>query len=305
MVGRLVSDAGHTLERQGTVWVGRFSAMASPCEVLVDVDRRRDADLLVRIARTEARRLERKFSRYRADSVVAEILAAGGRAFEPDPETARLLDYADACHRLSGGRFDVTSGVLRRAWRFDGGEAIPDERGIAAALAHVGWERLRWEGGVLELPAGMELDFGGLAKEYAVDHALGLMRERTGAACLVNFGGDLAASGLRREGAPWIVGVDDPERTGEAALWRVEMATGGLATSGDARRFVRVRGRRLGHILDTRTGWPVEAAPRAVTVLSTTCIEAGTLATVAMLHGPGARAFLEQQGVTHRVVDAA
>ena len=299
-----MSDAAHTLERQGTVWVGRFTAMAGPCEVLVDVDRRREADALVRLARTEARRIEKKFSRYREDSVVADMLASRGGAYAADPETARLLQYAATCHAISGGRFDVTSGVLRHAWRFDGGEADPDEARIAEARARVGWERVGWDGETLRLPAGMELDFGGLAKEYAVDHALGLLQVETAAACLVNFGGDLAASGARREGRPWIVGVDDPERTGEGTLWTVEMTAGGLATSGDARRFVTWRGRRLGHILDPRTGWPVERAPRAVTVLSTTCVEAGTLATVAILHGEGARAFLDEQGVTYRIVEA-
>jgi thiamine biosynthesis lipoprotein len=91
--------------------------------------------------------------------------------------------------------------------------------------------------------------------------------------------------------------VDDPDRTGEAVLYRVDLTCGGLATSGDARRFVMWQGRRLGHILDPRTGWPVEDAPRAVTVLGRNCLEAGTLATLAYLRGPAARAFLEEQGV--------
>lgn len=300
----MVSDGAPRLERLGDVWVGRFDAMASPCEVLVDTDRRRDAADLVRAARSEARRIEKKFSRYRDDSVVHAIHAARGVPFEPDAETARLLGYAAACFELSGGLFDVTSGVLRRAWTFDGGEAQPDDARIAAALAYVGWPRVSWDGRVLVLPEGMELDFGGLGKEYAVDSAAALLAERSPIACLVNFGGDLVANAARRDGAPWIVGVDDPERTGEGALYRIELQHGALATSGDARRFVTHRGRRLGHILDPRTGWPVADAPRSVTVLSTTCIEAGTLATLAILQGRGARAYLDAQGVTGWVVDA-
>lgn len=300
----MVSEGAPRLERLGDVWVGRFTAMASPCEVLVDTDRRRDAADLVRAARAEARRIEKKFSRYRDDSVVHAIHAGRGAPFEPDAETARLLGYAAACFELSGGLFDVTSGVLRRAWTFDGGEAKPDERSIEEARALVGWPRVRWDGRTLVLPEGMELDFGGLGKEYAVDSAAALLAERSPVACLVNFGGDLVANAARRDGAPWIVGVDDPERTGEGALYRIELQRGGLATSGDARRYVTWRGKRLGHILDPRTGWPVADAPRSVTVLSTTCIEAGTLATLAILHGRGARAFLEAQGVTGWVVDA-
>jgi thiamine biosynthesis lipoprotein len=112
----------------------------------------------------------------------------------------------------------------------------------------------------------------------------------------VNFGGDLVATAARRGGRPWSVGIEDPDHPGEIALYKIEFDRGGIATSGDARRFVRWRGRRLGHILDPRTGWPVEGAPRSVTVLADTCLEAGTLATLAQLQGKGANAFLEAQG---------
>jgi thiamine biosynthesis lipoprotein len=98
------------------------------------------------------------------------------------------------------------------------------------------------------------------------------------------------------------VGLDDPARPGEAVLGKFDLTLGALATSGDARRFVMWQGRRLGHILDPRTGWPVEGAPRAVTVLGSTCLEAGTLATIAYLQGPRASAFLAAQGVQHWVL---
>jgi ApbE family len=94
-------------------------------------------------------------------------------------------------------------------------------------------------------------------------------------------GGDLFASGWRRCVRPCVVGVDDPERTGQAVLYRVELSRGGLATSGDARRFVRCRSKKLGHVLDPRTGWPVEDAPRSVTGIAPTCLEAGTFSTLA------------------------
>ncbi len=92
------------------------------------------------------------------------------------------------------------------------------------------------------------------------------------------------------------MGVDDPDRTGAAALLRIDIGRGALATSGDARRYVMWMGKRYGHILDPRTGRPVEGAPRAITVLAPTCLEAGTLATLAYLRGPGAAAFLTGQG---------
>jgi thiamine biosynthesis lipoprotein len=290
-------------ERSDGCVVGRFRAMGSPCEVFIDTDDREEGRALVHVAADEALRIERKFSRYRDDNLLHLIHHAHGEPIEVDEETALLLDYAATCHELSDGRFDITSGVLRRVWRFDGGEVTPSPERVREALAQVGWERVTWTGRTLTLPAGMEIDLGGIGKEYAVDRALSLLAARGAGACLVNFGGDLAASGPRRGERPWAVGVDDPARTGLDALGRVDLSHGGLATSGDARRFVISQGRRLGHILDPRTGWPVEDAPAAITVLAPTCLEAGTLATLAYLRGGGARAFLDEQGARYWIVD--
>lgn len=290
------------LIRTADSYAGRFTAMAGPCEILVDTDDREGARAAARIAEAEAQRVERTFSRYRTDNVVHRINGAGGRPVEVDEETAQLIDYAAACHEMSDGMFDITSGVLRRVWRFDGGDRVPSEAAVREALAQVGWHRVTWKDRTLTMPAGMEIDLGGVGKEYAVDRAASLVAAAIGAPFLVNFGGDLFASGPRRGGRAWGVGLDDPERTGQGALYRIDLPRGGLATSGDARRFVLHQGRRLGHILNPKTGWPIEGAPRSVTVVAATCVEAGTLSTLAYLKGPGARAFLEAQGAQFRIV---
>ena len=291
-----VPDTASSLERVGENYVGRFTAMASPCEVLVDTDDREKAETALRVAREEALRIEAKFSRYRRDNLIHRINQAEGASVSVDEETAGLLDYAATCHQLSEGRFDITSGVLRRVWTFDGSDRVPTPEAITDALRLVGWNRVTWRNHTLTMPAGMEIDLGAIGKEYAVDRAAALVAQAIRDPFLVNFGGDLVASGSRRGRRPWAVGIDDPRRPGEGALYRIELHQGGLATSGDARRFVLHQGRRLGHILDPRTGWPVEDPPRSVTVLTATCLESGTLSTLAYLHGSGAREFLLQQG---------
>lgn len=284
-------------ERIDDYFLGGFAAMASPCEVLVDTDDRAEAVRAIRVAEEEAVRIERKFSRYRADNIVHRINNSGGRPVHVDEETASILDYAAACHEMSEGMFDVTSGVLRRLWKFDGGDRVPAEGDVQALLQRVGWEKVVWQSPALTLPDGMEIDLGGIGKEYAVDRAAALVGTVTEAPFLLNFGGDLFASGARRAGALWSVGVDDPEHSGESALYRLEFSHGGLATSGNARRFVRRGGKRLGHILNPKTGRPVADAPCSVTVLGRTCLEAGTLSTLAYLRGRRASEFLREQGV--------
>jgi thiamine biosynthesis lipoprotein len=271
--------------------------MASPCEVHVAEPDRALAERIVALAAAEAARIEAKLSRYRPGNVIDAINTAGGRPVVVDEETARLLDYAAELFELSDGKFDVTSGVLRRAWRFDGSERVPSREAVDALLPLVGWRRVRWRAPELTLLPGMEIDLGGIGKEYAVDRAAALVRPLS-AHCLLNFGGDLLAVGPQADGRPWRVGVESLHDSAAAAI-EIELATGALATSGDARRFLRKDGKRYSHILDPTTGWPVEDAPRSVTVAAPTCTQAGMLATLALLRGRDAEAFLAAQGAQY------
>ena len=143
----------------------------------------------------------------------------------------------------------------------------------------------------------MQIDFGGIGKEYAVDAATGLIENEFGdISCLVNFGGDVAVRHPRKDGAAWRVGIEAAAAPG-SALGLVALRQGGLATSGDSRRFVLANGKRYSHILDARTGWPVADAARSVTVAASTCTQAGALSTLAILQGADARPFLESEGV--------
>jgi thiamine biosynthesis lipoprotein len=273
-----------------------FQAMASPCEVRIDTP---EADLALRlglVVETEARRIEQSFSRYSDDNVVARINRANGEPVCVDDETAALIDYAEQINRVSEGRFDITSGVLRRLWRFDGSDRVPAKAAVRALLPLIGWNKVVWRRPALTLRPGMEIDFGGVAKEYAVDRCLEKIKAFASVPALVNFGGDLRVSGLRANGARWRVAIESVDRAG-ASEGVIELAEGALTTSGDSRRFLMKDGVRYSHILDPRTGWPVKEPPRSVTVAAPTCVEAGLLSTLAMMHGRRAEAFLEREGV--------
>jgi len=281
------------LSRRGSGWLGVFQAMASPCEVHVGDADLATADRVVALAAAEAQRIEVKFSRYRRGNVIDTINTAEGRPVIVDEETARLLDYAAQLHELSDGKFDITSGVLRRAWRFDGSDRVPSADAVAALLPIVGWDKVRWRAPELTLPAGMEIDLGGIGKEYAVDCAAALVRP-VSTRCLLNFGGDLLALGPQLGGVPWRVGIESVSAAGAVAR-HIDLSVGALATSGDSRRFLLKDGKRYCHVLDPRSGWPVVGAPRSITVAAATCTEAGMLATLALLQGAEAEAFLEAQ----------
>ena len=284
-------------ERTGDVLAVRFNAMASPCEVLLPATDRATAWELGTLVAREAWRVETKYSRYRDDSVVSWIHRSRATELEVDEETASLIDFARQCHELSDGLFDITSGVLRRAWKFDGSNRVPERAAVERLLPLVGFDKLSWQAPRLVLPAGMELDFGGIGKEYSVDRAYDLLATSRSAPFLINFGGDLRANRPPPHG-PWQVGVERPDTDRHAALV-LELEHGALTTSGDSRRFLLKDGVRYGHILDPRTGWPVPDAPRSVTVAASSCTEAGLLSTLALLQGARAEAFLEEQGARY------
>jgi thiamine biosynthesis lipoprotein len=277
-------------------WVGRFVAMASPCEVLIEAVAERLARQIVETAASCAWRIEHKLSRYRHDNIVHEINTSEGRAVVLDEETAGLVDFAATLTSLSERRFDITSGILRRVWTFDGGSRVPTQAQIDAVLPLIGWHLAQWRKPVLQLQPGMQIDFGGIGKEYAVDlAATHVERIAPDLSCLINFGGDVIVRTARHDGQPWRVGIEAPDHTGSAARI-VHLQRGGLATSGDSRRFVMHEGRRYSHILDARTGWPIPDAPRSITVASDTCTQAGTLSTLAMLQGANAEQLLRATG---------
>lgn len=288
-----------TFELRDDFWIGHFKAMGSPCELLVDTHEPEIARELAHIAREEALRIEAKFSRYRDNNIIHHIHHSSGHAVAVDAETAKLLDYADLCFRLSNGKFDVTSGVLRQVWKFDGSDRVPGKEQIAALLPNIGWNKVTWNNPYLTLPTGMEIDLGGIGKEYAVDKTAQLIAAHSNTSVVVNFGGDLLVAGPRTDGHSWRIGIDDPTASGDRSVVQLQLARGGIATSGDARRYLLKSGVRYGHILNPKTGWPVRDAPRAVTVIANTCVEAGMLTTFAMLEGVNAEDFLKAQGVRY------
>ncbi len=286
-----------------------FQAMASRCSVRVYAPDEATARAWADAAIGEVRRIETKYSRYRDDSVTSLLnRAAGGAAVRVDAETAGLISFGAALHALSEGRFDLTSGALRRAWDFRA-QRLPTQAELDALLPLIGWSRAEWRaddrGGTLRLPrTGMQIDFGGVGKEYAADRAGTLMQEAGAAHGLVNLGGDVRVIGPAPDGTPWRIGIQDPRGAPGAIVARMDVDSGALATSGDYERYIDVDGRRYSHLLDARTGWPVDAW-QSVSVMAPLAIAAGGCASLAMLLPvEPALDFLRSQGLRYLAITA-
>lgn len=274
--------------------------MKSPCTIDVRTEKtgetteQEQANHLIKQAldkvRREALRLEEKFSRFRTGNLVHHINQ--GASVQLDTEFEQLLNYAKDCHSISNGLFDITSGPLKKIWSFHEGFHFPDDRTIQKALPFVGFDKIHWSQSTLQLPKGMELDFGGLVKEYAVDRCALILSEKLPTLdFLIHFGGDLFMKGSHT------IGIENPKKLNDA-IASIQLSNAGIATSGTSRQYIEKEGVRYSHILNPRTGYPIENAPLSVTVVAPTCIEAGFSATLAILQGENAQAFCQEHELT-------
>lgn len=278
--------------------------MGCPCELRFHADSKSAFDRTARMCVAEIRRFERKFSRYRPDSVTSAINRAAGLApVRIDTETAAILKYAAVCHEQSGGLFDMTSGVFRRVWHRKR-IVLPTQSELDDCLALVGWKNVVLEENQIYLPRrGMELDFGGVVKEYAADAAAIVARQAGIRHGLVNLGGDICVVRPQPGGDPWRIGIVHPVNT-DSALATVSLNDGALTTSGSYERYVEIQGTRYSHLIDPRSGWPVEGL-LSVSVAASQAVVAGSVASIALLKPPDdGLNWLERCGVPYLAIDA-
>jgi len=280
-----------------------FNAMGSSCELKFYCQDKVNAQQIADKVIADVKRIERRYSRYREDSILSDInrVAEKGGEITIDEETAALLNYANTCYQQSAGLFDITSGVLRKAWDFKS-QTVPKQTDIKKLLKIVGWKKVKLTSSSISfsLP-GMQLDFGGIGKEYAVDRASGICWQQGIRHGLVNLGGDIKVIGPHPNKEPWMVGVRHP-RKAEEMLTQVPVYLGAVASSGDYERCIVVNGKRYGHVLNPRTGWPVSGLV-SVTVLSEQCVIAGSACTIAMLMERQGKNWLRRLGLKHIWVD--
>lgn len=269
----------------------RFAALGTDCFVRHPLTGP-TATAFESAARAWVEHFEARYSRFRPASIVSRINAAAGTWVPIDAETEQMLDLCGTLHRMTGGVLDATAGPLLRLWNYrQPPPALPDATQVDAARRLVGWPLVERRPGAVRLQPGMSLDFGGWGKEWAVDAVAEIARQHGAHDALVDFGHDIRGLGQPPGRPAWHVGLEDPAAPGAAKGSVALSGDRGIASSGDYLRGFTRDGRRYGHIVDPRTGWPVDNGVRQVTVLAENCFLAGVLSTTAFVLGP--RAGLE------------
>jgi len=221
-----------------------FNAMGCPCELRFYGMQRLTVEAVAKSCIQEAKRFEEKYSRYLAGSVTSCINQSAGKyPVKIDEETRAILNYAGVCYDQSGGLFDITSGVLRRVWNRER-RFLPSEAEIQECLDLIGWPQVEITADTVYLPIeGMQLDFGGVIKEYAADALCVLARSMSVGHGLVNLGGDICILGPQANDEPWPIGIVHPnDRDNPIAM--IHLMGGALATSGGYERYFDIGGKK-------------------------------------------------------------
>lgn len=234
------------------------------------------------------RQLDAVLSTWRDDSEIAQVNHAQPDTDVPlSPLLYTLLRDAERWSRLTGGAFDPSIGPLVDAWDLRGTGRIPDDPTLKQALAAVGMEQFVFAGGaqtVRRRHSAAWLDTGGFGKGVALAHARdALLRAGIHSASL-NFGGQILVIGTRPGQRDWTVPVAHPNQRGEPVAW-LHFHDRSVSTSSQSERFVTAKGRRLGHVLDPRSGYPV-AAWGSVTVIAEDPAAADAVSTALLVLGP-------------------
>lgn len=281
-----------------------FQAMGSACElVLVGPEPLDDLARMAGAAISEVQRIEHKYSRYRVDSIVSRInQAAGHQAVDCDDETWNLFSYADQLFQLSEGLFDITAGVLRKAWNFKQ-PFLPSASQVEQLCQLIDWKSCQRDQHQFYLPvAGMEIDFGGFGKEYAADRAAMILESFGLQHGYVNLGGDIRFLGPKLDGSSWNIGIQHPRQRHQLVA-SIPLQQGGLATSGDYEKYFELNGKRYCHVLNPKTGMPVQYWA-SISVVAPNSIMAGSYSTIAMLFEERAIDFLQASELKYFAINS-
>ena len=265
--------------------------MATRWSVLCDIDPALEQTVLHRALAAAVEQVDQQMSPWKPDSDLSRLNRAAPEAWVAlPPEMLTVLARALEVARQSGGAFDPTVGALVDAWGFGAARGAPDAAAIRAAtqaMHRPAYQNLELEpaNGRARKHAPLQVDLCGIAKGYAVDRMIDVLKQHGVAHALAALDGELRALGGQADGQPWAVALESPTPGQRSAHGVLELQDLAVATSGDYRHFVQVGAERLAHTMDARRATPVRNDVASVTVLTPDCMSADAWATALLVAG--------------------
>lgn len=258
------------------------------CEISCYSNDRDKAVAAMDAAFREMQRIESVFSKFDENSAVSRInRLAGEEKVNVSKEVFNLTEDSIYYSQISRGAFDITVAPLMDIWGFvRRHKAIPNKEAIDNALRSVGYKDIELdskESSIRFLNKGTKIDFGGIAKGYAVDRAKDVLVSHGIKDGLINLGGNMFALGSAYGKESWTIGVQDPRNKGKL-LKSFELNDRAISTSGNYERFFEIGGKRYSHIINPVTGEPCQGII-SVTVVADSAEKADALSTAIFVMG--------------------
>jgi thiamine biosynthesis lipoprotein len=272
-IARMGNDEIHHIKRSRIL-------LGTVVEIQVKGKDKEKAGSAIEKAFEEIKKIDNLFSTYNEDSPVWKLNHNRDTLIYVDPEILSLMILCDSIYNLTYGSFDVSLNKLLTTWGFDGDDpSLPAEDKISSALLNSGWNNIELlEDNSFKRFAGTELNFGAIAKGYAVDKAVYVLIKLGINSALVNAGGE-----IKTIGDDWVIGIQH-SRISNQIIEKVNPEEMSVATSGDYEKYFELDGKRYHHILNPKTGYPADSLI-SVTVLNKSCTIADALATAVFVIG--------------------
>ena len=288
---KIVEERTRTSARlnfQNDLYEASFKALGTNCSVKYKSTSSKESNNFFSFILNWIVDFESRYSRYLDSSLIGLINSnAGISPVELNKDDERLFTICDEMHFFTRGIFDPTALPLIKLWNWNSkSPVIPNKTSIDIAKKNVNWKNVVRKPGSIFLPdKGMEIDLGGIGKEYAIDQLVQMAVTQHGIKDLmIDFGQDVFALGSPSGKPAWHIGLDDAYSPG--SCWAgVAINNHSVASSGDYIRSFVLDGIRYSHIIDIRSGYPVGNGSRSVTVISPSCVMAGILSTTAFILG--------------------
>ncbi|MCS7180008.1 MAG: FAD:protein FMN transferase [bacterium] len=224
-----------------------------------------------------AKKLEEKLSIFKEKSEVSMLNKE--KILKVSPEVLEVIKKSIYISKITEGAFDITCKPLIDLYKKKSKKGtLPTEKEIKETIRKIGWEKIRIDGDRIILDKEMEIDLGGIAKGFIVDKVSEFFKKCGIKNGLINAGGEIYCWGLNEKKKKWKIGIENPFEEG-GIIESFTLTDKGIATSGNYKRYLKLKDKKIGHIFNPKTGLPVEEIPVSVTVIASYCTIADGLAT--------------------------
>lgn len=247
---------------------------------------------------SEIQRLDQLLDKNDPESDIYRMNHAQGAATSLNSETWELLSLAYIYAQQTGGTFDPTINAISELWGIGSDqERVPSAEELSNALKQVGYQKLLLSDGKAQLTDGATIDLGGIAKGYAADRAITILKQYGIERAVLSLGGNVYVLGNAQNGQPWKVGIQDPDHSQEIVA-TLSLSNCSAVTSGDYERYFEQNGVRYHHLWDPQTGYPSNQGVRSVTVLCESSTQADAYSTALFVMGAErGLSFCQEQGI--------